>query len=103
MATRTQSDPTPPHFRSLRSLRSLRPISDSQTFTDSEFSATLHSWGFGSGPRHAVRGETLKAMQFWLPLLAAAICSYAGSRLAAAVRTRYEKGDTLAQTQGVPK
>src|SRR5512140_1802543 len=32
-----------------------------QTFTDSELSATLHGWGIGSGPRHAVRGETLRA------------------------------------------
>jgi hypothetical protein len=60
-----------------------------QTFTDSSFSATLHSWGIGSGPRHAVRGETLRAMRFWLPLLAAALCSYAGSRLAALVAARY--------------
>ena len=63
-----------------------------QTFTDSEFSATLHSWGIGSGPRHAVRSSTLKAMNFALPVLAAAVCSYAGSRLAAFVRSRYEPG-----------
>ena len=60
-----------------------------QTFTDSEFSATLHGWGIGSGPRHAVRGETLRAMNFVLPLLAAALSSYAGSRLAALVKQRY--------------
>ena len=60
-----------------------------QTFTDSEFSATLHSWGIGQGPRRAVRGETLRAMNFALPLFAAALSSYAGSRLAALVKARY--------------
>ncbi|HUJ29324.1 MAG TPA: hypothetical protein VLW85_25065 [Myxococcales bacterium] len=60
-----------------------------QTFTDSELSATLHSWGIGDGPRHAVRSSTLKAMSFALPIVAAAVCSYAGSRLAAYFRARY--------------
>ena len=60
-----------------------------QTFTDSQFAATLHSWGLGQGPRLAVRSETLQAMKFWLPMLAAALSSYAGSRLAALVRSRY--------------
>ena len=60
-----------------------------QTFTDSPFTATLHSWGIGSGPRHAVRGETLRAMNFLLPLVAAALSSYAGSRLASLLRARY--------------
>ena len=61
-----------------------------QTFTDSQLTATLHSWGLGEGPRHAVRSETLHAMNFWLPLLAAAVSSYAGSRLAALLKRRYE-------------
>ena len=60
-----------------------------QTFTDSQFTATLHSWGIGSGPRHAVRGETLRALNFAVPLLSAAVASYAGSRLAALVKSRY--------------
>ena len=60
-----------------------------QTFTDSPLSATLHSWGLGDGPRHAVRSDTLHAMNFWLPLVAAALASYAGSRLAALIRSRY--------------
>ena len=68
-----------------------------QTFTDSEFSATLHSWGIGSGPRHAVRSETLRAMSFWLPLLAAAVTSYAGSRLAALIKRRYETTTSAAE------
>lgn len=64
-----------------------------QTFTDSELSATLHGWGIGSGPRHAVRGDTLRAMRFWLPLFAAALSSYAGSRLGALVRSRYSPAE----------
>jgi hypothetical protein len=60
-----------------------------QTFTDSGFSATLHSWGIGDGPRYAVESETLHAMRFWLPLLAAALTSYVGARVAALVRSRY--------------
>ena len=60
-----------------------------QTFTDSQFTATLHAWGIGSGPRHAVRSETLRAMNVAVPLLAAALSSYAGSRLAALVKARY--------------
>jgi hypothetical protein len=32
-----------------------------------------------------VSGSTYKLMQFWLPLLAAALCAYLGKRLAAVV------------------
>jgi hypothetical protein len=60
-----------------------------QTFTDSELTARLHSWGLGSGPRRAVGGDTLRAMSFWLPLAAAAACSYLGTRLSALIRARY--------------
>ena len=59
------------------------------TFTDSKLSATLHSFGIGSGPRRAVDSGTMRAMSFWLPILAAALCSYLGSRLGALVRARY--------------
>lgn len=59
------------------------------TFTDSSLSATLHSLGIGHGPSRAVRSETYRAMQFWLPLVAAALCSYAGGRLSALVARRY--------------
>lgn len=68
-----------------------------QTFTDSQLTATLHGWGFGSGPTHAVRSETLQAMGFWLPLVAAALTSYAGSRLAALVKKRYETPTSAAE------
>ncbi|HET9597355.1 MAG TPA: hypothetical protein VFP65_17325, partial [Anaeromyxobacteraceae bacterium] len=59
------------------------------TFTDSELSATLHRFGLGSGPRHAVSSETLHRMEFWVPVLAAALCSYLGDRVATLVRRRY--------------
>lgn len=64
-----------------------------QNFTDSQLAATLHAWGIGSGPRRAVRAETLKAMNYWLPLLAAAVASYASSRLSALIRARYAPAD----------
>jgi chorismate mutase len=60
-----------------------------QTFTDSQWSARLHGWGFGSGARHAVSKDTLRMMGFWLPLLAAALCSYLGTRLSNFVEDRY--------------
>ncbi len=60
-----------------------------RTYTDSRFSATLHALGIGSGPRRVVSTERLHAMQFWLPVVAAAVCSYASGRIAALVRARY--------------
>jgi len=68
------------------------------TFTDSQLSATLHSFGIGSGPRRAVSSGTLRTLGFWLPILAAALCSYAGSRLGALVRTRYAPHPPAAET-----
>ena len=62
-----------------------------KTFTDSQLWATLHSLGIGSGPRRAVSGGTLRVLGFWLPILAAALCSYAGSRLGVLVRMHYAK------------
>jgi hypothetical protein len=62
------------------------------TFTDSHFSAMLHGLGLGSGPRRAVDSETLQALSFWLPILAAAVCSYAGNRISALIRSRYGAG-----------
>lgn len=74
-----------------------------QTFTDSQLTATLHGWGIGSGPRHAVRGETLRAMNFALPLFAAAVASYAGSRLAALVKARYAPASDPAAARPAPR
>ena len=62
------------------------------TFTDSSFSATLHSLGLGSGPRYAVTTEQYQLMHFWMPIAAAATCSYLGNRLGALIRARYQPG-----------
>jgi len=56
------------------------------TYTDSHARSILRSVGIGHGGTHVVSGSTYKAMQFWLPLLAAAMCAYVGQRIAAAVR-----------------
>jgi hypothetical protein len=40
-------------------------------------------------------------LQFWLPLVAAATCSYLGTRLSAVVRRRYALGETVsAEAEG---
>jgi hypothetical protein len=57
------------------------------TYTDSHARSILRSVGIGHGGTHVVSASTYKAMQFWLPLLAAAVCAYLGQRIAAAVRT----------------
>jgi hypothetical protein len=62
------------------------------TYTDSHVRSVLRSVGIGSGGTHVVSGSTYRAMQFWLPLLAAAVCAYAGERLAAAYRSRAHLG-----------
>ena len=62
------------------------------TFTDSSFSATLHSFGIGDGPRYAVTTEQFQLLHFWMPIVAAATCSYLGGRLGSLIRTRYQPG-----------
>jgi hypothetical protein len=56
------------------------------TYTDSHARSILRSVGIGHGGTHVVSASTYKAMQFGLPLLAAAACAYLGARIAAAVR-----------------
>lgn len=58
------------------------------TYTDSRWKSLARSVGLGSGGTTVVSGETYRAMRFWLPLLAAALCAYLGDRLAAAWRER---------------
>jgi hypothetical protein len=53
-----------------------------QTYTDSRLQSALRSIGIGHGGTHMVSGSTLKALNFWLPLLAAAVCAYLGERVA---------------------
>ena len=58
------------------------------TYTDSHVRSVLRTVGIGSGGTRVVSGSTYKAMNFWLPLLAAALCAYAGERIAAHYRER---------------
>jgi len=53
------------------------------TYTDSHLRSALRSIGIGSGGTRVVSSSTYEAMNFWLPLLAAALCAYLGERLAA--------------------
>jgi len=55
-------------------------------YTDSHARSILRSVGIGHGGTHVVSGSMYKAMQFGLPLLAAAVCAYVGGRIAAAIR-----------------
>jgi len=52
------------------------------TYTDSHLRSVMNTVGLGRGGTHVVSGTTYKAMNFWLPILAAAICAYLGERLA---------------------
>ena len=61
-----------------------------RTYTDSRWRSILHRVGIGDGGTRVVSSETLQAMSFWLPILAAAICAYAGDRIARWFRRRYE-------------
>ena len=60
------------------------------TYTDSHLRSVLRSVGIGSGGTHVVSGSTYRAMSFWLPLLAAAVCAYLSERLTAYYRERTE-------------
>jgi hypothetical protein len=51
------------------------------TYTDSHFRSALRTVGIGSGGTHVVSGSTYRAMTFWVPLLAAAVCAYLGERV----------------------
>jgi hypothetical protein len=50
------------------------------TYTDSHVRSVLRTVGIGSGGTHVVSGSTYRAMSFWMPLLAAALCAYLGER-----------------------
>jgi hypothetical protein len=64
------------------------------TYTDSHLRSALRSLGIGHGGTHVVSGSTYKAMSFWLPLLAAAVCAYLGERLANSYRERTRDTET---------
>jgi len=61
------------------------------SYTDSRWKSHARSLGIGSGGTTVVSGETYRAMHFWLPLLAAALCAYLGDRLATAWRQSSEQ------------
>jgi len=61
------------------------------TYTDSHVRSMLRTVGIGSGGTRVVSGSTYKAMNFWLPLLAAAVCAYLGERLAGYYRHRHRR------------
>jgi hypothetical protein len=56
------------------------------TYTDSRWKSLARSVGIGSGGTTVVSADTYRAMRFWLPLLAAAVCAYLADRIAAALR-----------------
>jgi len=62
------------------------------TYTDSHLRSVMNTVGLGRGGTHVVSGGTYKAMNFWLPILAAAICAYLGDRLARAIGRRSDTG-----------
>jgi hypothetical protein len=63
------------------------------TYTDSHLRSALRSLGLGHGGTHVVSGSTLKAMSFWLPLFAAAVCAYVGERVAGYYRGHGQERD----------
>jgi hypothetical protein len=60
------------------------------TYTDSHLRSIMNTVGIGKGGTHVVSGSTYKAMSFWLPILAAAICAYLGDRVARAIKHRHK-------------
>ena len=56
------------------------------TYTDSHLKGIMNSFGIGKGGTHVVSGTMYKAMSFWLPILAAAVCAYLGNRIARAFK-----------------
>lgn len=60
------------------------------TYTDSRPRSLLRSLGIGHGGTRVVSGDTYRALSFWLPIAAAAVCAYLGDRLARWVRNRYQ-------------
>lgn len=71
------------------------------TYTDSRWRAIFRSLGLGHGGTHVVSGSTYRAMRFWVPILAAALCAYLGDRLARYLRRRYA-GEPPAETVNPP-
>jgi hypothetical protein len=58
-----------------------------RTFTDSALESLLHDVGLGG--RRGISATTMSWLSFWLPLVAAALCSYLGAFVATRVQRRY--------------
>ncbi len=67
-------------------------------FTDSAFEGFLHDLGLGG--RRAISAETMKFLSFWVPLLAAALCGYAGTFVAKRIQQRYSQPPGSGAAQG---
>ncbi len=61
------------------------------TFSDSWRDGVLSH--FGGSDRHYLSSDTLRNLQFWLPLTAAALCAYLGEFIGARVHRRYMPGE----------
>jgi hypothetical protein len=58
-------------------------------FTASRWDRFLAGFGLRRGGPKVVSAETYERLQFWAPLLAAAVCAYLCSRLSASLQKRY--------------
>jgi hypothetical protein len=58
-------------------------------YTASRWDRFLDGLGLRDGGPRVVSADTYQRLHFWIPLIAAALCAYLGSRLSAAVRKRY--------------
>jgi hypothetical protein len=61
-----------------------------QSFTTSQWHGVLSSLGLRRGGPRVVSAETYGQLQFWLPLIAAAVCGYLMSRAVKWIHRRYE-------------
>lgn len=64
------------------------------TYTDSRPRSLLRTIGIGHGGTHVISGDTYRALSFWLPIAAAAVCAYLGDRIARWLRSRYQPSET---------
>jgi hypothetical protein len=72
-----------------------------QSFTASRWAAFSQRLGLRHGGPRVVTAETYERLEFWAPLLAAAACAYAGSRVWALLERRY--GGEPAAQRAVPE
>jgi hypothetical protein len=63
-----------------------------QSFTASRWAAFTQTLGLRRGGPRVVSAETYQRLEFWVPLLSAALCAYAASRLGALLERRYGHG-----------